>query len=111
MKKKINKSAFIRSLGNIPAKEAVARAKKAGFVVSEKYVHTIRYNAKHQKGDKSAKRGRPGRPPKVAVTTFGNAEETPDMAKKLIAYRGNGGVTGVCKKCSREAAEERYPLP
>jgi len=35
---------------------------------------------------------------------------TPEAAKKMIAYRSRGGVTGVCKRCSKKAAEERYPL-
>jgi hypothetical protein len=34
------------------------------------------------------------------------------IVAKLIRYRGHsGGVTGVCKKCSKRAAKERYPLP
>ena len=36
----------------------------------------------------------------------------PAMAKKLIAYRAQGGgVTGVCPRCSKARAIERYPLP
>lgn len=32
------------------------------------------------------------------------------VVKKLIAYRqANGGVSGVCPKCSKKAALERYP--
>jgi len=82
--KKINKSAFVREQGNIPAKEVVARGKKVGLKFSEKYVHTVRYNAKHAKKSPSG-RG-PGRPPKslAVATTFGNAEETIKMLAGLI---------------------------
>ena len=54
---KQNKSAFVRNLPpKMPAKEVVARAKKAGIGLSEKYVYVIRSNS-HKK------RRRPGRPP------------------------------------------------
>lgn len=33
----------------------------------------------------------------------------PELAKKLAAYRSRGGVTGICKHCSRQQALERYP--
>ena len=36
---------------------------------------------------------------------------TPEMAKKMIAYRAKGGITGVCPRCSKKSAEERYPFP
>lgn len=46
-----NKSAFVRSLPvDMPAKEAVARAKEAGLSISESYVHTIRSAAKRKEG-------------------------------------------------------------
>lgn len=35
---------------------------------------------------------------------------TPEVAMKMIAYRSKGFVIGVCKTCSKAAAEERYPL-
>lgn len=34
----------------------------------------------------------------------------PAAIQRLIAYRARGGVTGVCKVCSRKEAEKRYPL-
>jgi hypothetical protein len=37
-------------------------------------------------------------------------ETTPGMAKKLIQYRADGGVTGSCPTCSRRHAAEKYPL-
>jgi len=46
-----NKSAFVRSLPvDMPAKEAVAKAKEAGLAISESYVHTIRSAAKRKEG-------------------------------------------------------------
>src|SRR5262245_40490743 len=54
---KQNKSAFVRNLPpKLPAKEVVARAKKAGITLSEKYVYVIRSNS-----HKKRRRG-PGRP-------------------------------------------------
>jgi hypothetical protein len=45
--KTVNKSKFVRSLPRaMPAKEVVAKAKAAGIVITDKYVSTIRYNAK-----------------------------------------------------------------
>lgn len=35
----------------------------------------------------------------------------PKFAAKLSAYRARGAVTGICKRCSKLRAEERYPLP
>jgi len=38
-------------------------------------------------------------------------ETTPQMAQKMIRYRAHGGgVLGVCPRCSKHEAEERYPL-
>jgi hypothetical protein len=43
----INKSAFVRSLpSSMPAADVVKAAKAKGITLSDKYVHTIRYNAK-----------------------------------------------------------------
>jgi len=65
---KQNKSAFVRNLPpKLPAKEVVARAKKAGITLSEKYVYVIRSNS-HKKR-RGAGRG-PGRPvgrPRMSV--------------------------------------------
>lgn len=45
--KTVNKSKFVRSLPRaMPAKEVVAKAKAAGITLTDKYVSTIRYNAK-----------------------------------------------------------------
>ena len=64
---KQNKSAFVRNLPpKMPAKEVVARAKKAGITLSEKYVYVIRSNS-HKK------RRRPGRPPGVRVAASSGA--------------------------------------
>ena len=58
-KRRVNKSAFVRGLPNLPAKEVVAKAKGMGFTLSEKYVYNIRAKAK-ARGGKAP--GRPGRP-------------------------------------------------
>jgi hypothetical protein len=69
---KQNKSAFVRNLPpKLPAKEVVARAKKAGITLSEKYVYVIRSNS-HKKR-RGAGRG-PGRPvgrPRMALSSGG----------------------------------------
>jgi hypothetical protein len=64
--KKINKSAFVRGLpSTMPAAEVVKTAAAKGIKLGEKFVHTIRYNAKKSAAKKSGgsvgKRG-PGRP-------------------------------------------------
>jgi hypothetical protein len=33
------------------------------------------------------------------------------VIERLTAYRSRGGVTGVCKTCSKARAAELYPLP
>jgi hypothetical protein len=63
----VNKSEWVRSQpATMAAKDVVAKAKEAGIAITDKYVHTIRYNAKagKKKAGKAvgaAKRG-PGRP-------------------------------------------------
>ena len=55
---------------------------------------------------------------KLTCTRCGHAEEhvfpkgsSTVIVAKLIRYRAHGGgVHGVCPKCSKKAAEERYPL-
>jgi hypothetical protein len=56
---------------------------------------------------------------KLTCRECGHSEEQtfpkgmdPVLAARLIRYRGHaGGVRGVCLKCSKRAAEKRYPLP
>jgi len=77
---KINKSAFVRSLpATMSAQDVVKAAAAKGIKLGDKFVHTIRYNAKASAAKRAtksapasvpsasapAKRG-PGRPPKVA---------------------------------------------
>jgi len=53
-----NKSAFVRDLPmEMAAKEVVAKAREAGLVLTENYVHTIRSAAKRKEGEP----GRAGR--------------------------------------------------
>lgn len=50
----INKSAFVRSLpATLSAADVVKAAKAKGIILSDKYVHTIRYNAKTTSKKKS----------------------------------------------------------
>jgi hypothetical protein len=67
-KSSINKSAFVRDLGPMPAKDVVAKAKQRGISLSVAQVYTIRSNANRRaaKGSaglvaKQAKRGRPAK--------------------------------------------------
>lgn len=66
--KKITKTAFVLGLGDIPAVDAVAKAKAAGMTLSKAHVYAIRAIAKAKKKKSGApgaalvKRG-PGRPP------------------------------------------------
>jgi hypothetical protein len=66
----INKSAFVRSLGDIPAAEVIEKAKHQGFTLSPAHVYTIRAAAK-RKGAGSVRvvrRRSPGRPPRSPST-------------------------------------------
>jgi hypothetical protein len=58
-KKSINKTAYIMKFPKLSANELVAKAKKDGIEIGEKYVYNIRSKAK---GNGGAKR-KPGRPP------------------------------------------------
>ena len=61
-----SKTAFVLSQSSsMPAKEVAEKAKKAGMVISDKYVYVVRSNAR-RKG--RAKRGRPALVP-LAPTT------------------------------------------
>lgn len=35
----------------------------------------------------------------------------PKLIQRISAYRSRGGITGVCRNCSRLRAAELYPLP
>jgi hypothetical protein len=78
-KKTVNKSAFVRSLpASMSAGDVVKAAAAKGIKLSDKFVHTIRYNAKKaaakKYGGAPAARG-PGRPRSVATGTAGNGLE------------------------------------
>lgn len=34
----------------------------------------------------------------------------PKLAERLSKYRSNGGVTGICPRCTKKLRDERYPL-
>lgn len=53
----VSKADFIRSLGNAPAKEVVAKAKEAGITLSEAYVYKLRSNERlaAKRGNASSK--------------------------------------------------------
>jgi hypothetical protein len=85
----INKSAFVRSLpSSMPAADVVKAAKAKGITLTDKYVHTIRYNAKTTAKKKPAatatattataaapvapRRG-PGRPPRAVARPVADA--------------------------------------
>lgn len=74
----INKSAFVRQLGSMPAKDIVAEAKRRGIKLSIAHVYTIRSAANRKaRGGRPARltaRRRPGGPPKNA--RFGGALHT-----------------------------------
>jgi hypothetical protein len=82
-KKTVNKSAFVRSLpATLSAQDVVKAAAAKGIKLSDKFVHTIRYNAKKSAAKKrthggigpAPKRG-PGRPRKLASSGAGNGIE------------------------------------
>lgn len=68
-KKRINKSAFVRSLpASTTAAQAVEAAKKKGIDLDEKYFYNIRSKAKSN-GSTPKRVGRPSKAAKYAVTT------------------------------------------
>jgi hypothetical protein len=74
----INKSAFVRSLpSSMPAADVVKAAKAKGITLTDKYVHTIRYNAKTTAKKK----------PSAAATT---ATTTATAAAPVAPRRGPG---------------------
>jgi hypothetical protein len=90
-----NKSAFVRGLpSSMPIKDVVAKAKAAGITLTDKYVSTIRYNAKVSArkkrsggGDAAPKRG-PGRPPasaRVTVSAGGLVGEIERIVEHKVA--------------------------
>jgi hypothetical protein len=63
---RINKSSFIRSMGDKPAKAVVAAAAAKGMKLSEKYVYNIRAKTKADGGKVPGRIGRPPGRPKAA---------------------------------------------
>jgi hypothetical protein len=80
-KRTINKSAFVREMGDLPAAEIVQKAKQRGFSLSIAHIHTIRSAAKRAHGGASAK-----------------------VASPRKATRSNGGGTGLHAAIDRLAA-------
>src|SRR5262249_60277102 len=59
----VNKSAFVRDLGDTPVKDIIAKAKERGFKLTPAHVYTIRAAAKRKAGGRSSAglTPRPGR--------------------------------------------------
>ena len=85
---KINKSAFVRSLpASMSATDAVKAAAAKGIKLSDKFVHTIRYNAKVAAQKKASKSG--SAPVATASTastpTASTAARGPGRPRKVVA--------------------------
>jgi hypothetical protein len=102
--KKVNKSEWVRSQpATMSAKDVVTKAKDAGISITDKYVHTIRYNAKSGKkkagrpaGAGAVRRG-PGRPKgsgKLKVHAVG-AHHAEDLLKAVAAEIGLVRAIGI----------------
>ena len=63
---KLSKAAFIRSLGDTPAKQVVVEGKKRGLSFTETYVYNVRGSSKAKRPAKAAK---PAAAAKAASTT------------------------------------------
>jgi hypothetical protein len=88
---KINKSAFVRSLpASMSATDAVKAAAAKGIKLSDKFVHTIRYNAKVAAQKKASKSG--SAPVATASTastpTASTAARGPGRPRKVVAAAG-----------------------
>jgi hypothetical protein len=60
----VNKSAFVRDLGDIPVRDIIAKAKERGFKLTPAHVYTIRAAAKRKAGGRST--GLTRRPGRIA---------------------------------------------
>ena len=114
---KLTKSAFIRSMPTATPKEIARAAKAKGLVFSEKYVSTIRYNARNaaKAGGKegpakattaevaptASKRG-PGRP--RMTNTSPPVKTTAAMLRKIILEIGVGPVQRLIEAVAAELA-------
>jgi hypothetical protein len=68
----LNKSAFVRSLGSMPARDVVAKAKQRGIKLSIAHVYTIRSEANRKARKTAGSAPRRGRPPKAASRSTGS---------------------------------------
>ena len=93
--KGVNKADFIRSLPtDMPAKEVVAKAEKAGISLTEAYVYAIRTAAKAKAakaGKKTARRGRVAGAPTKADFIRGLSADIP--AKEVVALAAKAGIS------------------
>ena len=66
----VNKSAFVRDLGDTPVKDIIAKAKERGFKLTPAHVYTIRAAAKRKAGGRptGGLTRRPGRVARGAPT-------------------------------------------
>jgi len=60
-KRRVNKSEFVRGMGNMPAAEIVKKAKQRGFDLSIGYVYNIR-GAANRRSQRTVRPGRVARP-------------------------------------------------
>lgn len=109
-KKAVNKSAFIRAQpASLSAKEVVAKAKSAGFTVTDAFVYTIRSQAKKAKAPKGPKPAgavvampsgaKRGRPPKSSTVAASHEQQVRKMALTI----GIVAVESIVKKIKAEA--------
>ena len=96
---KINKSAFVRSLpSSMSAGDVVKAAKAKGIKLSDKFVHTIRYNAKKSAEKKNAKRALGGGEIPVPLAMRG-----PGRPRKASASAADvGGLVGIIEAMATE---------
>ena len=87
----MTKAEFIRSLPDLPTRDLVAKAKEAGFTISEDYVYKLRSFDRKAKGG-AAK-------PAAAAKSAG----APKAAKKRAKKAGKKAA-GKAKKATRKAA-------
>jgi hypothetical protein len=92
--KKLNKSAFVRSLpSTLSPKEVVVRAKAAGITLTDKYVSTIRYNAKTSAKAKSPTKTVAANAPAAAPAPSVAVKRGPGRPRKVVtASNGNGAA-------------------
>jgi hypothetical protein len=110
----VNKSEFVRSLpSSMPAADVVKAAKAKGITLTDKYVHTIRYNAKTAKKRSSpapvmtAAATGPAHSPAPAAPRRGPGRPPKALARPRAAGGDSGGIVAEIERIVERVVERK----